>query len=803
VKVAREAVDVVASPRATRLGRGPQPRRVREEGRLIPRARGWLAPCYVEGAMTPVEPLQPVDFAFTCEQGPLGAWRVASFNLHEALSAPYRLVLELLREDQGESLDALLGASCALGLERAGRRRVVAGIVRAYTVISEEEGQIGVRVEVGPALALLGQGSDSRIWQGKSVPELVREIVEAPLAAYGRELRFDLDLADYPPREHCVQHRESDLEFITRILAEEGIFFRFEHDDAAELLVLTDDVRSCPSLDCTGEEELPRALPFIAKSTASRAMEAIEALSYERSLVCTAVRRRTWSWRSASEPACEEEREGAERRGHPRFIYEHAEHAEDLPGHRARRSLERESASSERSRGRSDAIGIAAGWHLAVSGHQRVGDRGLLVVSVITRGEAPDSQLGAVEALAPRLIVDFEALPKGIPFRPPVPPRPQMRSQTAVVVGPPGEEIHTDEFGRVQVRFHWDRSEPADAPSCWLRVSQISAGAGYGALFLPRVGAEVIIEFLDGDPDRPVVTGALFNAHNRPPFPLPAKKTRSVIRSDSSPGGGGYNEISFEDRRGGEVLSIRAERDLRERIGNNHHRRVGGDATVEIAGQKIEGIASHSLRTIGETEHVIIERGDQTVEVLEGSLDTTVAKNWSHEVSGGDATMSVIKGRYAIAAYAGVEIASAQGGISLTAKGCLLTRSVEGLTTICGDPGVELKSSRGSVQVSVFEKISMRAEVGAVEIDTCTDFEVTCATGNIRLFAPGEIKSESLSEINVEAPTINITASESIVLKVGASEIRISAEGIEVKGPTISSTATMTNTVAGKTVRLN
>jgi len=748
------------------------------------------------------EPLQPVEFDFTCEQGPAGAWRVARFKLEEALSAPYQLALELFQEDQGQSLDALLGASCALRLERAGRRRVIAGIVHAYTVISEGE-LIGVRVEIGPALGLLGQGSNSRIWQGKSVPDLVREVAEAPLAAYGRELRFDLALVDYPPREHCVQHRESDLDFLTRILAEEGIFYRFEHDEAGEVLVLTDDVSSCPSLGRAGEEEEARPLPYIAKSTASRAMEAIEALSHERSLACTAARRRTWGWRGASEPPREEERESGERRGHPRFIYEHAEHAEDLPGHRARRALERDSARSERSRGRSDAIGISAGWHLAVSGHPRAGDRGLLIVAVTMRGEAPDAQLGAEEVLAPRLIADFDALPKGVPFRPPAPPRPPMNSQTAIVVGPPGEEIHTDEFGRVQVRFHWDRREPADTPSCWLRVAQISAGAGYGALFLPRVGAEVMIEFIDGDPDRPVVTGMLYNAHNRPPLALPAKKTRSVIRSDSTPGGGGYNEISFEDRRGGEVLSLRAQRDLRERVGRDHDRRVGRDASIEIEGQKIEKIAGDSHRNIGESEYVIIERGHYSLDVKAGAATTTIAGDCTHEVRLGDAITSILQGAYVLTTCAAVEITSKTGGISLEAEGMLATRSRLGETRIDGDPGVKIKSEAGSVHLSAFEKITMEAEVGAMIIDVCTDVEVTCAIGNIRLFAPGEIKSESLCEINLIAPAISVTASESILLKVGASELRISTEGIELSGPTISSRAQATNTISGAMVKLN
>lgn len=743
--------------------------------------------------MASESPLLPVEFTLTLRGAPDIPWRVARFEHHEALSRPHRLVLEAITDAAELDLDALLGASVELVLGRPPRRRSIAGIVRAWSFLAHGDAGLGLRLEVVPALALLDQGSDSRIWQDKSVPEIVAEVIDAPLRDHGRAHRFDLDLAAYPPREQCIQYRESDLAFIDRLLAEEGIFYRFEVEDGVEVLVFTDSVSLCPPAD-------DDALPFVTRATASRAGEAIEALAWRRALTCTAVHQRVWSWRRAGEAANDDERSG----GGParRALYEHAAAGETIPAHRPGRALERESAPAAIALGRSDAIALGAGRHLGVLGAPG-GDTDLLITELTLRGEAPDAQLHPGDPTPPRLVVDFEALPAGVPYRPPLRPAPAIGTQSARVVGPEGEEIHTDEDGRVQVRFHWDRREPADAPSCWLRVAQGSAGPGFGSLFLPRVGAEVLVEFIDGSPDRPVVTGALYNSHNRPPCRLPQAKTRSVLRSESTPGGGGFNEIAFEDARGAEVLALRAQRDLHEAVGQDLRRSVGRDSTVTVTGHAAEAIGGDHEVVIGGSQASVIETGEHSLVVCEGSSSVTVESDINVESRSGHARLAVPNGALVVQARAAVEIAATAGDASITADGAFSAHSTRGIAFLGGEPGVEITSARGPIAIDAAEDLGVRSARGALTLEADGPALLESRQGEVLIRTPTQAIIESLSDIRLEAPAIELVASESITLSVGPSKISITPKGIEISGPTISSAAVGPHTLTGALIKIN
>ena len=732
--------------------------------------------------------LDPVRFSFATHGDPDVPWRVCRFELHEALSQPYHLIIELLTDAEVD-LERLLGGAAALTLDRAPSRRVVAGLVRAWSFLTQDDAALGVRVELAPALALLGQGSDSRVWQGKSVPEIVAEVVDAPLAALGRRYRFDLDPADYPPREHCVQHRESDLAFIDRLLAEEGIFYRFEVEDDAEVVVFADTVARCP-------EAVGDPLPFIAQATASRERAAIERLSLDRALTCAALHQRSWSWRRASDPAADDQRAAGDRPPGAGAVYDHLALGDDPPPYRTARALERAAAPAARVRGRADAIDLRAGAHIGVAGHPRAGyDRPYLVTALTLRGEAPDAALRPGDLAAPRLIADFEGLPAGVAFRPPAPPAPHLGPQTAIVVGPPGEEIHTDEHGRVQVRFHWDRREPVDAPSCWLRVAQGSAGGGFGALFLPRVGAEVLVEFLDGDPDRPVITGALYNSHNRPPLDLPAAKTRSVIRSESTPGGGGYNEIAFEDARGDERLTLRAQRDLHESVGHDHRRRVGRDAATAVERDQAIAVARHRRVTVGDSDTLTVERGARTVDIQRGSYALGVEADLNLDVRSGDLWATVHQGWLSASARSGVDLHASAGPLSATAHGSLTAHARGGLATLAGDPGVLVRSDQGPAEVHAHDHIMVRSSEASISLEA--------PKGGIALESAASTVIQSQGEILLNAEAIALQAARSITLTVGTSKIAITATGIEISGNRITSAAVGMQTLTGALIRIN
>lgn len=219
----------------------------------------------------------------------------------------------------------------------------------------------------------------------------------------------------------------------------------------------------------------------------------------------------------------------------------------------------------------------------------------------------------------------FECIPHAQTYRPARrAPKPRVYSvQTATVVGPAGEEIHTDEHGRIKVLFHWDRRDVHDeTASCWVRVQQSWAGPGWGFVFLPRVGMEVVVTFIDGDPDRPLVTGCVYNGTNQPPYPLPAEKTKSTMKSQSSPGGSGFNELRFEDRAGAEEIFLHGQRDwntvvendVTERVGHDRTRHVRNDEAVHIGRHHVQSVGTTRTRSVGEDESVSVG-GDRELHI--------------------------------------------------------------------------------------------------------------------------------------------------------------------------------------------
>ena len=296
----------------------------------------------------------------------------------------------------------------------------------------------------------------------------------------------------------------------------------------------------------------------------------------------------------------------------------------------ARLRLEEAGAARRQGSGQGTCPRFCAGHWFTLEGHGRDDFNGekLMLTRVRHRIEksGQDLEAGALAA-ACSYENSFDCMPRETPFRPPrIVPRPVVRGpQTAVVVGPSGEEIYTDKHGRVKVQFHWDRlGSGDDKSSCWVRVAQAWAGAGFGAQLIPRVGMEVVVEFLEGDPDRPLVTGCVHHAQNLPPLKLPDQKTRSTLRSRSSPGGDGFNQITLEDRAGKELVYLHAQRDLQEEVLRNQSTDVGQDQTLKVGQDRTVTVDRHEQVTV---------KGDQKVDV-KGAGTVTVGKDLTVTVKG-------------------------------------------------------------------------------------------------------------------------------------------------------------------------
>mgnify|MGYP003592985949 CR=1 FL=1 len=566
---------------------------------------------------------------FHCRELPAPHWHVRRFTHSEALSEPYRLSIELLTDEAEIDVAALLGGACQLRIEREGTVRVVHGIaerVRELGTIAERQ---AFHVEIVPAFALRAQAVDSRFFQDQTVPEIIQAVLSEPLDAAGRELRLDIDAGAYKKREYCVQYRESDFEFVCRLMQEEGIVYRFEHppEGEAELLVLLDDTTSTPLLTLAeGDQEVL----FMGKSLGTARRQSVDGFMPMHALRSTAVVQRDFDWQHPSESPYENERRTRDPEAGEREVYEHDDRllVVDDGAKRVRRKLEQRTVQTRVFRGTGDVIEFIPGGAFALVGHpQHALDTEYLLLRVVHRGEMPEEDLFAQEAdqQGTRYTNEFECIEHEVKWYPePMFTKPRAHGlQTAIVTGPESEEIHTDEFGRIKVRFHWDRVSPFDdTASCWIRVAQRWAGPGWGALLLPRVGMEVLVEFLDGDPDRPLVTGCVYNGDNRPPYPLPDEKTKSTLKSDSSRGGGGFNELRFEDAKGHEEVFLHAQKNLNEVILHNMSTSVGHDQSLSVGNDRTKDIKGFETISVHKDRSTTID-GSETVHV-KGSLKMTV-----------------------------------------------------------------------------------------------------------------------------------------------------------------------------------
>lgn len=762
----------------------------------------------------PANHLAPVRFALTIDaphadesdgddddDDDAALWTVRGFDIHEQLSRPTSIEIDAFTRRLNVDPGSLLGRSCLLSLDRGGAPRSFAGLIVGVEEGSRGEEQLGLLLRVAPALSLLRHRRSRRIWQLESVVDIITSVLRGPLAAHGRELRWALDPSTYEPREYCVQHGESDLDFVHRLLAEEGIYYRFEVEDGRELVTFADSSARAPIISVASADPDRRrrgVLPFIATGAGSTGEEAIRGFSWRRELVATATLTRTWDWRSATEPPAEHHIEdyapdpGVAEADGDRTVHEiiapsrRSDRAEEHM-HRARH--QRRGLTSASGRGEGDAINLRVGHRFALLGHTDPKcDRGYFLTRVRHRGDAPEAQLHAhAEGDRPRYRAELECIADDCPFQPPAPPRTAATLETAIVVGPPPpEEIHTDEHGRIQVRFHWDRRSSEEASTCWLRVAQSWAGLGFGALFIPRIGQEVVVDYLGGDPDRPLVVGCLYNSRHRPPFDLPEQKERSGLRSDSTPGGGGHHELSFDDTKGREVLRLRAQRDMLERVLHDQKTVVGRERTLDVG--------ENYARTVGGVEHLSVQGSASRwigahydVTVATGDLDTTVEE--------GDMTTTIAAGASSTQAAKDIDVESKTGSIKGLAHASIsFESSTENLDLVAGE-SLKAYTRRGDIELHA-EKACLRA--AAAE-----EMTLSVTQGSMSLHAATGIGLTTTNLVAVGREGVLIKSPKAIVLQCGDSTLTISSTGISLRAATISSEAVGTQTISGATINLN
>lgn len=577
--------------------------------------------------------------------------RVASVDFDEKLGDVYRArvrVASEIRWNEAPMVAAtdLLGVDVTISILRGGAARTLRGIVRRVEENGTSGTHLNMELEVVPAMALLAQQVDSRVFFQLSALDVIDAVLGGGLAPYDREIEIS-GLIERDPREYCVQYQESDLDFVHRLLEEEGLTYFFDHSGEREKVVIVETNEQFPGL----RGDRPDFLRITDSAHGQSEQDAITEMREVRRVVPTSVSLSDHDWRqSQTKPITIAPEDPQDDRGRSRAVYDHGR-ALDLGAEAGRHDGERQvrlrrellTRDAIVGTGRSTAIGLSSGLAFTTLDDRELAPlQNRTWITTLVKHRASDPRLHAIrggdESEEVRYENRFECIPFDVPFRPTkgaLKPR-IFGMQTGVVVGPEGQPIFSDEHRRIRVRFHWDRYRPNDTfetqdhdrHTCWVRVSQSWAGFGYGTLFLPRVGMEVVVSFIDGDPDRPLVVGCVYNGENPPPYQGEDQWTVSTMKTmtvDGSDLGPGYNELRFEDKKGAEQVFVHAERDFDEVVEHDHSTRVKRHQSNTVDGNQTERVGGDQSMTVRGNRTAVIEK-DEEITVKENRM-LTVEKN--------------------------------------------------------------------------------------------------------------------------------------------------------------------------------
>ena len=614
----------------------------------------------------------------------------------EHLGAMFQYELDLVSEDPNIDVNKLLGDNMTVRLLLTnGQTRYFNGYVSRFSLVGEAEGTPRYRATLVPWLWFLTRHADCRIFQEQAVPDIVKEVF--------RQRGFS-DFEDgltgsYRTWEYCVQYRETDFNFISRLMEQEGIYYYFKHENGKHTLVMCDSDSAHdsypgyekiryypPSGDAIRQEEhISDWSVDYQVQPGSYALNDFDFTKTKKALL-------TKSQVTRDHPAAESE------------IYDYpGEYTEYGDGENyAKARIEELQCGFEVARAAGNARGVACGYVFDLTDYPRDDqNRQHLITSVSYHLESDSFGSNTQGSGGATYSCTVTAIDVKQPFRPArATPKPSIQGpQTAIVVGKSGEEIWTDEYGRVKVKFHWDRYSKADEnSSCWIRVAQVWAGKKWGSMYIPRIGHEVIVEFLEGDPDQPVITGRVYNGDAMPPYKLPANATMSTIKSNTSKGGGGFNEIRFEDKKGEEQIFIHAQKQMDIRVKASRYESIGGERHLNVEGDKKEMIKGNVHETLECKKATQI--GETYSLTVTGDVSEKYEANHS-EVTTGDVYVKgeniVIEGGTNVTIkVGGSSIAIESGGITIKTSG---TMDVEGATTTVKGKDTTVDGS-GSTTVS-------------------------------------------------------------------------------------------------------
>jgi type VI secretion system secreted protein VgrG len=617
---------------------------------------------------------------------PFGDGKLYLRSIHgeEQISGLFRYTLEMQSEDSALDFTKIVGKAVTVTIVLPGGAKVYRnGIVGRFTQAGGDARSTMYFAEVHPWLWLLTMNADCRIFQNKTVPE----IIKAVFSDLGFTDITDSLTGSYSAREYCVQYMESSFDFVSRLMEESGIFYFFTHTASAHKLVLADDASAYTA--CEGVTSVKMRGTY---STLEDEMAVLEC-SLEQGVIVGQYKTTDYNFETPATGLLGK----ADGKDTKRSVYEYpGGHSTQADGETlAGKVLASMETRGRVLRGTSTCRAFQAGAKFKLEKHSRADINDNWALRHLSWRADQDTAYSST----------FEALPAATVFRPArVTPKPRIAGvQTATVTGKAGEEIFTDKYGRIKVKFHWDQASAKDeTTSCWIRVAQTWSGKQWGSFFLPRIGQEVVVTFLEGNPDRPLITGSVYNATQVVPYALPGEMTKSTIKSNSSKGGGGFNEFRFEDKKDSEEVYLHAQKDM----------------NVEVLNDQTYTITKNRTATIKEkNDSLVVDKGDRSIKVntgketheVKGTRELTVTGNETHtnkaDYDGkvtGNFTLKVsgnitIEASGSVSIKAGMSLTSKAGTDLLNQAGTSLTNKAG--TTMENNAGISLTNKAAASQM--------------------------------------------------------------------------------------------------------
>jgi len=717
---------------------------------------------------------------------------VTRYRARELISSPYTVTVDFSTQDLSFEIDSCLRQRVNLEVVDArGNTRWFDGVVDRAEFVDAIGQFLHFRVRFRPALAAMDHRQDSRIFQNEAIIDVIKTLFDE--AGFTDKVKWETTL-EYEPREYLVQYRESQLNFVHRLFEDHGVFYYFEHDADGHTLFISDDAAMFAA-----QSETPATLFSMTQGVAPGS-EPLQHFHRRRALRTSGVHMLDYDFeKPQAKPAAQQP--GADAASAPYFEYganfKTSAHGSQLASGRMR-SLRRD---ADTVTGKSRAIGLRVGVPFVVAGAaEEELNGGFVVTELTTSGHQHVSAEGSLACEN-----TFKGIPAETPYAPPrTARRPRIHGvQTAIVTGSGTEEqaLHVDEYGRIKVRFYWDRVGQQDhTSSCWIRCSQVPLG---GSMILPRIGWELPVAFLNGDPDRPVVLGRVYNAEKVPPQGLPAAKASGSLKSWSTPGGAGMNEIGMSDTGGSQGFGMHAQKDLNITIGNdkteevavdeehmvsvNESLSVGSDETIDIGGNQAIDVGANLNRNIGANQSIDIGGNDTSnatcdfLEQIDGNRDYTI---------GGKQT--IIQN--------GITT-SVEGNVKRDVGSAQLNTSIASIQeTVTGDyshttGAVTVHLAVGSHGETVGGNKSLTSVAAELHM-TKANLEQSCDASVTTLI--GGLHYEKLDgDLVIKAPMVSLLGAVG-VFSAGGSSLKLGGAPIVIKGKKIASKGALLVKMAGQ-----